>query len=119
MKRDRQVSVRIDEATHHRLREYTQMARDNLSMADLVRAGIANVLDRLDERPLERHIERYIQDLSGEAPYAVDGITPRQFQILLEELRQAGPGARMELSIAWNDDDTLRVDVHATHDVEE
>lgn len=119
MKKACQVTVRIDEWTHQRLQEYVRMARDKLSMADLCRAGIANVLDRLDERPLERHIERYIQDVSGEVPCAIDGITPRQFLILLEELRKSGPGGQMDLTIAWNADDTLHVDVHEMHDVEE
>lgn len=117
MKRERQLSIRINEWDHQRLKEYVDMARGNLSMADLCRAGIANVLTRLEERPLERHIERYIQELNDEPPYSIDGITPRQFPLLLEELRKAGPGAQMTLSIAWNDDDTLRVDVHATHDI--
>jgi len=117
MKRDRQLTVRINEWDHQRLKEYVAMARDNLSMADLCRAGIASVLRRLEERPLERHIERYIQELSDEPPYTIDGITPRQFPIVLERLRQAGPGAQMGLAITWNDDDTLRVDVHETNGI--
>lgn len=111
--KQRQLTVRIDEREHDRLKAYVHRARDDLSMADLCRAGIAHILDRLDERPLERHIERYVDEqLSEDVPFAIDGIAPREFPILLEKMEKAGPGAEMTLSVRWNDDDTLRVDVH-------
>ena len=112
MKKRRQVTVRIDEAVHRRLAEYVQQARDNLSMADICRAGLAHILNRLENRPLERHLERYIDEQSREVPFTVDGITADEFPLVLRHIERARPGARMELTIVRNDDDTLRVDVH-------
>jgi hypothetical protein len=113
--KNRQLSVRLDARDHQRLKEYVHRARDDLSMADLCRAGIGQILDRLEQRPLERHLERYVREVSDDVPFSVDGLTPREFPIVLEQMRQAVPGAQLELSITWNEDETLRVDVHAVH----
>lgn len=115
--KSRQVSFRLDPRDHQRLKEYVHRARDDLSVADLCRAGVAKILERLEQRPLERHLERYVHEVSDDVPFAVDGLTPREFPIVLEQMRQAVPGAQLDLSITWNEDETLRVDVHAVHNV--